>query len=376
MKLLRVSATNFKLCEDNFTISFIPEANKSAEDKEFELHEINDNLFTYTTVAVVGKNASGKSTVVDLLAMVYEILTGFRVKNMNDVFINNKPIHLDIVFYHEGFLYRYVTDLEINNFADRTVLFKNEILYKKEHLKSYVKNIYNFEKYKKIETDINLPEDTSVLYLILRKIEVRGMAFDLTNPGANTYAYTFELLHSLDNEHKLIIPMLNILDEHIKNIKMIDKDKFEILFSYKEKEIVTGKELHNILSSGTNKGLSLFTFVVYSLLNGCDLVIDEIENHFHKTLVENLINLYKDKSVNKKNATLIFTTHYCELLDLFNRSDNIYITKYEDTIRLENLYRNYNLRPELSKSKKFYNNAFNTGVNYESLMNFKKELMK
>lgn len=376
MKLLRVCTTNFKLCEDNFTISFIPEANKSSEDKEFELHEIDNNLFTYTTVAIVGKNASGKSTVVDLLSLVYQILTGFRIKTIHNIFISDKPIHLDIVFYHEGFLYRYVTDLEINNFADRTVLFNNEYLYKKEHLKSYVKNIYDFNKYKLIEIDNDLPDDTSILFKILKKIEPRGMTFNLTNPGSNTYAYTFELLNSLDQEHKLIIPILNILDEHIKNINMIDKDKFEIFFSNKEKEIVTGKELHDIFSSGTNKGLSLFTSVVYSLLNGCDLVIDEIENHFHKTLVENLINLYKDKSVNKKNATLIFTTHYCELLDLFNRSDNIYITKYEDKIRLENLYRNYNLRPELSKSKKFYNNAFNTGVNYESLMKFKKELMK
>ena len=43
---------------------------------------------------------------------------------------------------------------------------------------------------------------------------------------------------------------------------------------------------------------------------------------------------YKYKSVNKKNATLIFTTHYCELLDLFGRSDNIYISKYECECRI------------------------------------------
>ena len=88
-----------------------------------------------------------------------------------------------------------------------------------------------------------------------------------------------------------------------------------------------------------------------------------------------MINLYKDKNVNKYGATLVFTTHYCELLDLFNRADNIYITKYDEKIKLENMYLDYNFRPELSKSKKFYSNAFNTDVNYEALMNFKKELM-
>ena len=63
----------------------------------------------------------------------------------------------------------------------------------------------------------------------------------------------------------------------------------------------------------------MYIMVVASLRNGFDVIIDEIENHFHKTLVENIISLYKDKSVNKNNATLIISTHYCELLDLFNR---------------------------------------------------------
>ena len=39
------------------------------------------------------------------------------------------------------------------------------------------------------------------------------------------------------------------------------------------------------------------------------------------------------------------------------------------------MHEKYNFRPELSKSNKFYKNAFNTDINYESLMNFKKELM-
>ena len=76
--------------------------------------------------------------------------------------------------------------------------------------------------------------------------------------------------------------------------------------------------------------------MIASLQQGFDLIVDEIENHFHKTLVENMISLYKDKTVNKNNASLIFTTHYCELLDLFNRQDNIYIAKSDDKVYLTN----------------------------------------
>ena len=120
----------------------------------------------------------------------------------------------------------------------------------------------------------------------------------------------------------------------------------------------------------------LYVLVVASLQNGFDLVVDEIENHFHKTLVEYMISLYKDKTVNKHKATLIFTTHYCELLDLFNRRDNIYIARADIKVNLVNMYSNYKIRTELLKSRQFYNNVFQTAVNYDELMSLKKELKK
>ena len=64
MKLLKVVANNFKLCDKDFTISFVPTGNKTEAHKEFELQEIDDNLYTFTTLGIIGKNASGKTTVV------------------------------------------------------------------------------------------------------------------------------------------------------------------------------------------------------------------------------------------------------------------------------------------------------------------------
>ena len=378
MKLLRVVANNFKLCEDNFTISFVPEANKTADDKEFELHEIDENLFVYTTMGIIGKNASGKTTAVDLLALVYDIFSFFKVKNTLNLFLMwHNDVNLDITFYHEGSLYRYITDLVIDdNPLNNTVNFKNEKLYKRPYYKTLAKQIFDYNKYIELPITTNLPDDTSILYDVLKEITIRGFYTSSDDLIYRLYSNVFNVYKMIDNNHTIIESILKMLDEHLDNIEMINEDKFLIYYTDKSKIQVTGKELYSMLSSGTSKGIWLFTYVVYSLKNGTDLVIDEIENHFHKTLVENLVNLYKDKSVNKKNATLIFTTHYCELLDLFNRSDNIYITKYDKKIRLENVYRDYNFRPELSKSKKFYSNAFNTNVNYESLMDFKRELMK
>lgn len=38
------------------------------------------------------------------------------------------------------------------------------------------------------------------------------------------------------------------------------------------------------------------------------------------------------------------------------------------------MYEGFNIRPELLKSKQFYNNVFETAVNYDELMQLKKEL--
>ena len=379
MKLLKVNANNFKLCADNFSISFLPTANKTKEDKEFELLEIDDGLYVFNTIGVIGKNASGKTTTVELLSVVYDLFSNYRIKNSIDLFkFNDKPLHLDITFYHDGFIYRYLTDLykDLTSVDNSVIFLKNEKLFKRKYYKTHAKNLLEYEEFEEVINNQQLPNDTSMLYLLFEKIQLRGIYCSSDDNMYRNYAGAFNIYKTIDENLDIVTTLLKIFDEHLDNIKMIDDNKFKIVYSNKNTKEVTSNELHEILSSGTTKGFGLFTFVIYSLKTGTDLIIDEIENHFHKTLVENLVSLYKDKTVNKKNATLIFTTHYCELLDLFGRSDNIYISKFDKNIILENMHNDYNFRTELSKSNKFYNNEFKTDVDYNALMNFKKELMK
>ena len=49
MKLLRIVASNFKNCCDNFTIDFISKSKKTSEDKEYELQAIADELYVCHT---------------------------------------------------------------------------------------------------------------------------------------------------------------------------------------------------------------------------------------------------------------------------------------------------------------------------------------
>lgn len=369
MKILKVIATGFKNCIDNFEISYIPVARKTAEDKEYELEEIADGLFAFSTIGIVGKNASGKTTVLDLLSVCYDIMGTFRVAPRK---YSLNGVNLTIFFYHEGNIYKYQTKLKEEGISEKT-LFTNESIRYKKYYKTNVNSIFDDEGFDAYKLEGELPEDTSSVFFVVKKLNRTAFYYTSHDFGSEIYRAAFMAQKTFNIPEKIMTDIISIFDESVSKLEMIDETNFK-LTSFGKTETLSDKELYSRLSSGTTKGLLLYTLVVLSLMNGEDLVIDEIENHFHKTLVENIISLYKDKSINKKNATLIFATHYCEILDLFNRQDNIYITKAEKQVGISNMYKDYDVRPELLKSKQFYNNVFKTAVNYDALMALKKEL--
>ena len=371
MKLLRISASNYKNCCDDFTIDFVAKENKSSEDKEYELQEIDKDLFVYNTTAFIGKNASGKTSAIELLESCYSLLSDFHLDSKHYDYNNVK---LTIFFYHEGYIYKYYTELKSDdNFSDKAN-FINQHIYKKKYFKTNVNKIFEDVSFKELSNLGELPEDTSIIFFVLKKKTPYAVYFNCNGNGQDTYRLLFQTIKKYDISAVVLDKVIRIFDPNIKNLSMIDDKHYRLTFKDNVLEL-SDSELIYMLSSGTTKGLLLYVYVVAALQNGFDLLIDEVENHFHKTLVENMISLFKDKSVNKKNASLIFTTHYCEVLDLFNRRDNIWIAKSTDKVYLQNMYLDYNIRSELLKSRQFYSNVFDTAVNYEDLMAFKKELM-
>lgn len=372
MKLLRVRASNYKNCCDDFTIDLVAKSKKTSEDKEYELQEIAEDLYVFNTVSFVGKNASGKTSAIELMECSYFILSEFRLE---DKHYNYDNVKLEIIFYHEDFIYKYNTVLKADPNLGSKANFTEQHIYRKKYYKSKVKDIYSDDGFEKIGDLGELPEDTSIVFFVLKKKATRAVYFNCEGEGADTYRLIFRAMKTYKISKEVLTKVIRIFDDKIQSLEMTDEKHYKLTYQDCVKEL-SDSELVCMLSSGTTKGVLLYIFVVAALENGFDLLIDEVENHFHKTLVENMISLFKDKTVNKESATLIFTTHYCEVLDLFNRQDNIWIAKSDNKIRLDNMYEAYNIRPELLKSRQFYNNVFDTSVNYEDLMALKKELMR
>ncbi|MBQ3138839.1 MAG: ATP-binding protein [Ruminococcus sp.] len=375
MKLLRVTAKNFKNCKDDYTIDLTSKANKTEADKLYELQEIAPNLFTYNTMAFVGKNASGKTTAIDLLDCCYSILEEFQLDGNRYSYDN---VELEIYFHHNESIYKYTTILKNSEINSRKAEFTEEHIYKKAYYPSKVNKIFSDVDFEEINDFTELPEGTSKIFFILKKKQVYNIYYDSQDENVLAYPILFGYIESYKISISLFYSILSIFDENIKELTLTEDKNYKINYNGRIM-IKSASELMWFLSSGTTKGMCLYTLIAISLIEGIDLLVDEVENHFHKTLVENIISLYKDPAINKHNATLIFTTHYCEVLDLFGRKDNIWISKSDKQVYLQNMYDVYkenNIRSELLKSRQFYNNTFDTAVNYEALMNLKRELMK
>ena len=372
MKLLRVTAKNFRNCKDNFSIDFVKKSNKNDEDLIYELQEIAPDLYTFNTIAFIGKNASGKTTAIELLFSCYSILGSFHLSNK--YYFNNNE-ELIIYFFHDGFIYKYRTILKTGN-AYPSAYFEDEHIYRKKYSNKRLSRLFDSDDFEELNGDWDLPADTSKLYYIIKKHDNICLYYDCDNSFDYTnYNFSFNAMKEYNISMDVFNSILKIFDNNIKKITRLDLDNYEIYYKDYKMQL-SSRDLYRFLSSGTTKGIGTYISMAVSLNNGIDFIIDEIEAHFHKTLVENIIALYKDPYINTKHATLLFTTHYCELLDLFNRQDNIWITKSDEQVYIENMYEKYKLRPDAKKSKQFYYNTFETSVNYDDLMTLKKALKR
>ena len=111
-----------------------------------------------------------------------------------------------------------------------------------------------------------------------------------------------------------------------------------------------------------------------STQSGGYLLVDEIENHFNKEIVTTLVRFFMDSRFNKNGGTLIFTTHYPELLDEYDRNDGIYIVRNRNGITVENL--SYILIRNDIKRSDAYQSGFLEGTTptYEAYIRLKKSL--
>ncbi len=375
MKILKISVDGLMLFNDKVSIDFFAEQ-RVIKDNSDMLSNAFKNVYTNNVISVVGINASGKTSVLKLISFALELINGQSLNNIvnRDVLTDSKKVNIEVIFYDDNNnLYKLQSEIISvrNNEIDNRFIFGAEKIWKKSISKiQSKKDIVSYENTNLFKERDNtaefLSDDVSIAIAISKnnKIFVR----DLLN-------YTnMNMIRLIGNyPHELI----KFLDPSIESITF-DKNNSEIKLKFYGKDAISLSDplqCEKYLSSGTVKGLNVFLNAMMVFNKGGYLLVDELENHFNREIVATLYRFFTNPIVNKMGATIIFSTHYSELLDEFERSDNIYIVRNKNGISAEKLC-NLLKRNDIKKSEAFKSGYLEgTAPLYESYIDLKEVII-
>lgn len=374
MKILKIKIPNgYKLLEKGFEISFLSKTRVDKNASNDDLIELENDFYYPIETAFVGKNSSGKTTTLELIAYIFSYLREGRlsIEEIKD----QKLFDFEILFYEEGIIYKYYARLINDEEVGKKYLrIEDEYLEKTTLKERYKKDLSNASFFKENSFIPNINGDTSILP---KYIKLMGFNFFI-----NSFENTIELFETFYRllGRKAFLALLHLFDDSVEYIEPhYDFGGKTIGFNFKrigEKELlVDSGYLVNTLSKGTIRGINLYGLSFLAFLKGGHIIVDEIEKSFNRNLVENLFVMFNDKSLNKCGASIIYSTHYAELLDWNSRCDNINVLhRNENVITMKNMYLDYKVRTEMLKSNQFSENAFDTNINYNRLMELKDTL--
>jgi len=381
MKLLKIVINGLPHFKNELDIDFVALQRVDDYDKE-RLCNVFSNIYVNKAISFVGINASGKTTILKAILFVMKMLNNESLNNIQSKTIlddldDNQQVVITTYFYDGNDVNKLETSIvkEISDVdGSEKIIIKDEKLWSKDGTKIKTKkSLFDFA-----EVDLREKRDKNEQYLM---DDVSIIVAE--NKKKNMSLFVSDMLEWTDHNILNVLgrfpkELLTFLDPSIEYLECSFKEKkvdIRLKFYGKEEIIINSSRiLENYLSSGTIKGLGVFMSATFSFIEGGYLIIDEIENHFNREIVATLIRFFLDEKVNKNGATILFSTHYSELLDEFDRNDSIYIVRNKEGIGVENLS-NILKRNDIKKSE-VYDSGYLGGTvpAYEAYMALKKVL--
>lgn len=378
MKILRITVNGLPLFKQELDLLFYTQQRVSEDEKE-KLYKIEPNYYLHTACAFIGINASGKTSVLKVINLALNILRNEPINHVEsrNILGGCENASFKICFFDNK---RNICCLETVVKSKKAKAW--EYVYSIVEEKLWEKPISNV-KSKKYLTDF-----TTISPIAVRNTEEAYLPDDVSfiiahNKKTNDMIDVFSLLsytniNVLPFNDDIPLEVITFLDPTVERLcfeKIEDKALIHLKFKGEEELILNNAvELKQYLSSGTIKGIITFSMVKEVLTSGGYLLIDEIENHFNKEIVVTLMRFFMDSGLNKNGSTLIYTTHYSELLDEYDRNDAIYIVRNRNGMTAENL--SYILKRNDIKKSDAYQSGFLEGTTpaYEAYLRLKKNL--
>ena len=189
-----------------------------------------------------------------------------------------------------------------------------------------------------------------------------------------------KLIEDLSAERmKLLLAILESMDIPISGIKIDNNSNKKIIKTY---HTIDQDHIYHLTldqeSLGTQKIISFMPILIEALFNGFPLIIDELDSRLHPKLLEFIINLFKDRQLNKLGAQLIHTSHDVTTMrnDIYRR-DEIWFTARDN----EGVSQLYSLlefrdeqglipRPDATFNKQYLSGRYGADPYLKAMMNW------
>lgn len=365
--LIEFSVSNFLSFKDKNTFTMLASSDNTLKDNFVEIN--NDRILKMT--AIYGANASGKTNLFKILAMVSSMIksSNFFAPNILlpivpfklDKDTVNKPSEFEIKFLMNGIRYLYGFKADRKNVYEEYLTYypngRPVKIFTRENINNYSFNS-NDEKFLNDLKDKNTSNKFFVATATNWNYEKTQPAFEfltekigvvLSYEQINNYSYN---MYYNDKDKKLENFALNFLEKADFNIKgyniieeKMTEDKLRTIpdtikpfiplntpmYKVNTKHIVNGNEYEFDISEESVGTQVIFSFIPVLkdvLDNGKILIIDEFDKSLHPFIVKYIVEIFNNLEINKNGAQLIFNTHDTNLLDLeLLRRDQIWFTE-------------------------------------------------
>ncbi|SQH76086.1 conserved protein of unknown function, containing ATPase domain [Shewanella benthica] len=356
----KITFSNFYSFAEESEISF--EVGKKPSKSFYDV-DLIDGTRLNKVISISGANGSGKTQLLRPLAFLSWFLTD-SFKNINtDDEISFKPHALyvkepskfEIEFYINDIKYRYRLVTTKKRVIHESLFRKTSHLYSYVFIRDLVEGEYIYKQKgldfgskleKKVLNNVSLLSAAKAFGSELAS-EIVGFfanfSFNINASGRNDF-HEGELFESGDffKDHKklndkakkLLCELdLGLSDVDLKKVKGLDEKGNEAEF-YLPIGIHKSKDGNFNLpffdeSSGTKSVYVLLRRILPVLESGGIAVLDEIDNDLHLHMLLKVIELFKFKHSNPKNAQLIFTCHTHEIMNTLKKHQLYLVEKID-----------------------------------------------
>lgn len=387
--LLEFKTENFKSFLDEMDFSMTPAPKQKDLEYSILKHKIGNKTYKGLCSAIIyGPNASGKTNIISAMDVFKEIVLKGNIRNSDELRSPNisegklelipnnlnrcpKPTKFYIRFVEGELLVEYELKIDLGLFLDRnyqrkikfeSLRINDKTIYERTDQIEFF-NLKSIEKYlinefrenedsaKAIarnnlnETELFLTNGFKMMFssklvsFILEWFEekfiviYRADATEIKSKLDNTEGGKIFINRTTNDAAKLFGINSNALGYVVPE----DGGEPQLCSIFKDNGVAIPAK--HFESYGTVRFINMFPLILKALVEGSVLVLDEFDANIHPMALMNIINLFHDDDINKKNAQLIFNTHNPIFLNAnIVRRDEIKFVERDDETHLSTHY--------------------------------------